>query len=439
MSSPQDNSQRSPRRPGAPRLPGLDWLRAVAALLVVALHAGIAYLVVPMPGLAWATQDAAGSAPVDALTWWIDSFVMPLFVFLGGFLAAQVFQTRGQAEFLRHRTQRLLGPFLFACVVILPLDLYAWLLSWAAQGWIPAKKLRSLKVDSPLGDHLWGVSHLWFLQYLWVFCMAAWGASRIRSQISPYLARRWGTSATRETLPLKPARFRGAPVALLALSAGALWLEPQILIGFRHSWWPLPANLLFFGPWFLFGWLSMAEATTRQSASVTLPPKPTMAWCEGRLIAAGLLLPFLLTLIHRQATTPLAGTERITLAVLFVLHAWLLVTGSVGVCLKWIHQPAPPAVRYLAEASFWIYLFHHPVVGLTQADLAPLSWPVEIKFAVSFMVALTLSLLTYQAAVRHTWVGALLNGRRVPRPRLAQPIDLRPLPRPDSEPLRKSA
>ena len=73
---------------------------------------------------------------------------------------------------------------MLGCVLILPLDLYAWLLGLAADGQIPLRKLHSLKVEGPLADGLWGVSHLWFLQYLWLFCMGAalvtWFAERRR-------------------------------------------------------------------------------------------------------------------------------------------------------------------------------------------------------------------------------------------------------------------
>ncbi|MFO1092008.1 MAG: acyltransferase family protein [Planctomycetaceae bacterium] len=105
---------------------------------------------------------------------------MPVFFLMGGFLAAQLFARLGPAEFLKHRARRLLVPFAFACVVILPLDLYAWLLGWVVEGRIPLQKLRSLKLGSRA--RLWGVAHLWFLEYLFVFCAGAvivqWGWNR---------------------------------------------------------------------------------------------------------------------------------------------------------------------------------------------------------------------------------------------------------------------
>ncbi len=37
-------------------------------------------------------------------------------------------------------------------------------------------------------------------------------------------------------------------------------------------------------------------------------------------------------------------------------------------------------MRFLSEASFWIYLVHVPIVALLQVLLLPLGWPGPLKF-----------------------------------------------------------
>jgi hypothetical protein len=69
-------------------------------------------------------------------------------------------------------------------------------------------------------------------------------------------------------------------------------------------------------------------------------------------------------------------------------------------------------VQYLAAASFWIYLAHHPAVGLAQVALMRTPLQAAVKLCIVFAAATALSLLTYEACVRRTWLGALLNGRR---------------------------
>jgi len=412
------------------RYHGLDWLRGIAALLVVALHGGIAYTLSPFPGLAWPTHDPRPSSFVDAATWWIDGFIMPLFLLLGGFVAAQLFLKRGPGGFLRHRARRLLVPLLFGCVVILPLDLYVWLLGWAGEGKIPLKKLRSLKLGEA-GRDLWGVGHLWFLEYLFLFSAAAWGLCHIATWWS---TRRAADDAVHHT---SPKRKRGntvrwtfipslalragvrsdhdgasygylagsfwMPFLLAAPSALALWWEPRIVIGFRHSWHPLAANLLYYAPCFAGGWWLYRSVRAGETSTRYAP------WHLVLSIACFVLL---LPLIRAHVVTEFTGPRRVALAALFACFAWLSAVGWFGVCLRWLRSPPPRAVRYLSEASFWVYLFHHPVVGLAQVALAASTLPVAMKFVIVTATGVSLSLLTYQVGVRFTWVGQLLNGRR---------------------------
>ena len=216
--------------------------------------------------------------------------------------------------------------------------------------------------------------------------------------------------------------------ALLGVSIFALWWEPQLVIGFRHSWWPLPANLLFYAPWFAIGWLTAARQPRRRT--------PRGEW---RLVASLGVFAALWPLIHEHVAAELQGQARLLLATLFVLHAWLAVTGWLGLCLRRLDRQPPAAVKYLAAASFWIYLLHHPVVGLTQVSLRPLAVSPEMKFAVTLTMGVALPLLTYEVFVRRTWIGVVLSGRS-DRPVAPVTVEVMlPLPEPVAEPRRDAA
>jgi glucan biosynthesis protein C len=108
------------------------------------------------------------------------------------------------------------------------------------------------------------------------------------------------------------------------------------------------------------------------------------------------------------------------LAVAFTACGWLTAIGAVRLSLRPCAAP-PRFVRYLAQASFWMYLFHHPAVGLAQVAVHGSGLNAETKFALVWISATGLSLLTYEVCVRRTWVGALLNGQReTARPSLVE-------------------
>ncbi|MBC7983191.1 MAG: hypothetical protein H7Y02_04975, partial [Candidatus Obscuribacterales bacterium] len=73
------------------------------------------------------------------------------------------------------------------------------------------------------------------------------------------------------------------------------------------------------------------------------------------------------------------------------------------------------ARRYLADASYWMYIMHLPLVVALQALM--MQWPLHwsIKYALILSITFALLLLSYHYWVRPTYIGEVLNGRRYPR------------------------
>ncbi|EUA19234.1 acyltransferase family protein [Mycobacterium xenopi 4042] len=82
--------------------------------------------------------------------------------------------------------------------------------------------------------------------------------------------------------------------------------------------------------------------------------------------------------------------------------------------MRFLDEPTP-RVRYLSDASYWMYLVHVPIVWLLQASL--LRWPLHwsVKFSLVISVTTALLLASYHWLVRSTFVGVFLNGRRYPK------------------------
>ena len=69
-------------------------------------------------------------------------------------------------------------------------------------------------------------------------------------------------------------------------------------------------------------------------------------------------------------------------------------------------------IRYVADAPYWVYLVHAPVVMVIHVVLTLVGWPPPLTFLVVITVATAVCLATYQIMVRHTFIGLVLNGRR---------------------------
>ena len=73
--------------------------------------------------------------------------------------------------------------------------------------------------------------------------------------------------------------------------------------------------------------------------------------------------------------------------------------------------PASATRRYLADESYWLYLIHLPILMALQVAVSALDWPWPVKFATIPAIAFPLMFASYQLLVRHTFIGAVLNGR----------------------------
>ena len=70
-------------------------------------------------------------------------------------------------------------------------------------------------------------------------------------------------------------------------------------------------------------------------------------------------------------------------------------------------------VRYLSDASYWLYLMHLPLIIALQGVTQDWALPAVVKLGVLITVTSAVLLLVYEWGVRYTPVGAVLNGKRV--------------------------
>jgi glucans biosynthesis protein C len=381
----------------------LDWLRAISAVLVVALHAGIAYLSHPMPGLAWPTQDGQSSI-VNGIVWTIELFIMPLFLIIAGYLAWQSLRRRGPADLVRTRVSRLLKPFAFACLFILPIDFYIWVDGWVIDGLVPARKLRSLKFEDGIDKNLWGFAHLWFLPYLMSYVALLAGVDTINRR-----GYRFGNFAQ----AFGQWSWQRWTAILMFTATAILYVRPEVVWGFQHAFLPVPSKWTYSGLFFIAGvliakhdrdFMSLAHACQR-----TIPLACVTAFAA---IVMGLWHLDQSSLVTEKSSSSDASTTlaALLLAGLTVAAAITLSLAAIGATTRW-NRSTPRWIAYLSGASFWIYLVHHPLVGLLQIDLKYLlpTAPAEIKFALVTILTTGISIGSYHVMIRQTrlgrWIG----------------------------------
>ena len=383
------------------RLHGLDTLRGIAAVLVVLLHSGIPYMTHPLSYLVWPARDAHPCIAVDGLTWCAECFLMPLFFVLGGFFSQGLLVSRGERSFLVGRTRRLLFTQLLG-LAILPVCLGIWSLGWIADGIYVPLDLMNGGLPPEIESDLYGQSHFWFLQNLYIYCLVLCGGHWLKRRIC-------GTGRIEtdgRTAPFCRVNHLMAsvwkPIIPAIPTALILYYDPRIVLGFYQTFLPVLSKLFYYAIYFFVG-------TTLYRHRESLHQHARFG--KLHLMVAGALFAAILPLIHEHSGVALVGLRLALLAGLLSLFAWFATFGLIAVFLRGDHRTTA-ATRYLAEASFWIYLIHLPFVGLAQIAIAQFPIPAIGKFLFSGTIALSMSLLTYHVFVREKWIGQFLDGRR---------------------------
>ncbi len=104
-------------------------------------------------------------------------------------------------------------------------------------------------------------------------------------------------------------------------------------------------------------------------------------------------------------------TRRLLANIGQALFAWFMVLAMIGMFEALLSRERR-WVRYLSDASYWLYLTHLPIIMLGQMALARVNLPMWIEFP-ALVIIPTLGLLgCYHLFVRYTFIGTILNGPR---------------------------
>jgi peptidoglycan/LPS O-acetylase OafA/YrhL len=393
-------SQTSPER-----LHALDAVRGFALIAGVVLHATMSFLPSPAGHSIWIVEDSQRSLVLGVLFNLIHTFRMTTFFFIAGFFAHLTFQRRGARGFIADRLKRIGVPLIVGWPILIASIIAVTI--WAA---VSAAHGRPLPPPPPYaGFPAFPLTHLWFLYVLLLLYAATLSVRGLVAALDRSGGFRRGVDGVVRRLVESPL----APLALAAPTAAALYLTPTWLPWFGvptpdSSLVPNLAASIAYGSAFGFGWL-----LHRQTSLLGVWQR---RWPLNLALAVGFSgAAFAITGVAPLLTTLPAGWPRLADAACYTLANWTWTMALVGLSLRFLADFSP-ARRYVADASYWIYLIHLPIVMALQVAVAQLGWPWELKFPLILAVGLTLMFGSYELLVRHGFIGAILNGRRHPWP-----------------------
>ncbi|MBH52238.1 MAG: hypothetical protein CL785_03685 [Chloroflexi bacterium] len=351
------------------RYHGLDALRAFAMILGIVLHSGMFYL----GSDDWNAYSQSGvpehNSIISVIFIFIHTWRMPIFFLLAGFFARLLFYRRGSFHFTRNRFIRIVLPLIFVS------SIYNFIFLWGSWNNL---------------HHLW---FLYYLVYLYIFVISfvyLMNKFPIFTRISNFF------SSIVDLFFNSLIYFMFFILALMlskyfSHDLGMFQQQPNNIFDFQF---PFFAYCTLF---FLIGWILNRNPNFINILSF----KKT--WIINILIGIASLISYLGFLSY--------SFNPFFLFIPASLSTWFFSIGLIG----FFHYVCPEGrnwVKYIVDASYWIYLFHLlPVMMLGIIFLSTGLQPL-IAFFSNIVISTILSVATYHGFIRYTPIGWVLNGRR---------------------------
>ncbi|MFK3781075.1 glucans biosynthesis protein MdoC [Agrobacterium sp. NPDC089420] len=371
-----------------------DPLRALLMLLGIPYHASLLY----SHALPWDIKDFETSPFLSALGAALVTFRMPAFFLVAGYFSTMVIGKKGKGRWLGQRFLRLGVPFIVAVLLLGPLQLFLLQLAGIARGDIPADRL----LESPPGllhpSEQW-IMHLWFLPALIAYSVLLAGLLFL-AQCRPWThARDWFDNLRQRHALLFFAMLCLFPIlwevtvygsGLLAAGSGN-----RLLVLYERASDPYARYL----PFFLVGALLQRDRVLFHRFRQT---GPLTAIVAAAAIGAAVTL---------RLQNPFSNS-----ALLVLVSAIAAVAASrllIDLACRYFDRPSRLA-RRMTDASFTIYLFHHPLVYAFGTLFILIALPPILEFAIIVAATTATAYLLHQAIRRSTLALFLFNGIRRP-------------------------
>jgi glucan biosynthesis protein C len=389
-------ASRAPARAKPVRRNELDWLRTFAVLGLIPFHAAVIFTTGSMDYV----KNPETSRAADIFVSFISTWGMALIFLIAGAGARFALQVRTPSLFVRERFVRLVIPFLFGVIVIVPLQAYIGRIARSvappAFGQYYADHLEQLAriftgvVPRSVLDF---IGHLWFIPMLIVF-----------EALALPLDRFFHTGIGRKLI--QGIAAHGQRVVLLA-GFGALFgvahfvFRSGMVVDSASASVVNGALLTQFFLAYLFGYLIYADQRL-EAAARAVGPLALLLAC----VTWGALETINLTLSASRPGGPLAYAAY---SLLSGYTSWLWVVAILSYGMRYLTE-SNGVLRYLNEAAYPAYVIHMPILSLIALYVVRWDLPLLVKLVFITVTTLAATLALYDVLIRRTGFVRMIFG-----------------------------
>jgi len=353
----------------------IDWLRFLAVVMLFLFHAARVFN---------SEEDfyAKNGQVSEAMTHFV-SFVhtwhMPLFFLLAGASTWFALCFRSGGDYTRERLRRLLIPFIFGILVIIPPQTYIGLISHSdyAESFLRYYPDFFRIIEDDMDGYFLGgftMGHLWFVFFLLLFSLLA---------IPLFL---WLKREAGRRLTGRVARFLSLPGMIL------LPAIPLAIVGILPE--PFGLNLLLYFVVFAFGYILIADRRFGEA----IDKDKAIALVLGPVLYA---VVFVITVVIMDEGRPdWLGQGFMT---------WFFLIALLGYGRQFLNF-TNRFLKYVSEASYPVYILHQTMIVIIGYYVVQWDTSILAKFVAIVCISLAVTFLVYDLLIKRIGVVRFLFG-----------------------------
>lgn len=373
----------------------IDWLRVLAVLLLFPFHTSRVF----NDGEPFYIKSTEQSEALNLMLGFISQWHMPLLFLLAGASTYFALAKRSATTYAGERLIRLGVPLVFGILVVIPPQ--TWVGAQYNSGYTGSywEYITSgaflVPAFGPGGDYYGGlgIGQLWFILFLLLTSLV----------LLPFL--RWGRGSGAERVAGWARR----------LSRPVWWLLPAIVLWMAEA---LPdvagKNWFYDSAYFALGFIVIADGRFIEAAERYRWPGLVL----GTAICAAWVPAW-------RASLPDPSIELSVANILGMLGIWAMLVGMLGAGKRWLDRPSP-ALGYLAEASYPVYILHQTAIVLAAFWLVRLPIGLAGQWLAVFVVAVVVTFGLYELVRRFGALRFLFGMRPKPVSQPAMPPTITP-------------
>ncbi len=367
----------------------IDWVRAIVTIVVLFFHCARYF-----DHEGWHVKNPELSVAMDYVVGLLALWIMPMFFVLSGFSAFYSLSRRSTGAFAKARLTRLLVPFLFGTLVLIPPQVY---IERASHGDFQGSFFEFFPryfdgLYAFGGNFAWMGLHLWYLEALFLF-------SFLMLPLFVWLKKRPPSEAS--------IRLWQKPGAIL------LWALPIVFVQALVELQPDGVGQTPFGGWsllvyvvfFVLGYVAAQDARFR------------VGFEKSRWVAAGFAAVLIAVSVAAQAAPSLGeilGTF-LRRSIIRPITSWAVIVSILGFAVRHF-QFDNPSRQYANEAVLPFYMFHQTVIVVLGFLILGWNANVFIKYVALILGSFAIIMILYEGVVRRfgplRWLFGMTYRRR---------------------------